>query len=125
MTHVVNTKVVQGLGDFDLLLGVEESVGELLSLTKSTLNDLEAGDIAQEVGNTDVVAVGVAGSGGVGVLASLNAGETGVVTFMMICYFRIPQTRRETDDAIQTYHWHWGQRRWPAHWARGLHQGTL
>lgn len=79
MTHVVNTKVIQGPGDLNLLLSVEEGVGKLLTLTESALNDLEAGDIAEVVGHTDVVAVRVARSGGVGVLAGLNAREAGVL----------------------------------------------
>lgn len=62
VTHVVNTKVIEGLGNLDLLLGVKEGVGELLTLTEGTLNDLETGDVAQEVGNTGVVAIRVAGN---------------------------------------------------------------
>ena len=81
MTHVVNTEIIQSLGNFDLLLGVEESVGELLTLTQSTLDDLEARDVAQEVGDTNVVAIGVPRDGGVGVLASLDGSEAGVFTF--------------------------------------------
>jgi len=76
MTHVVHTELIESLGDLDLLLGIEESVGELLTLTQSRLNDLEAGDIAQEIGDADIVAVRVAGGGRVGVLASLNASES-------------------------------------------------
>lgn len=89
MTHVVNTEVVEGTGDLNLLLSVKEGIGELLALTEGALNNLEAGDIAQEVGHTDVVAVGIAG-GGVGVLASLNAGETGV--FACSTTFRMPSS---------------------------------
>lgn len=81
MTHVVNTEVVEGLGDLDLLLGIEESIGELLTLTQGALNNLKAGDVAQEVGHADIVAVGVAGRGGVRVLAGLDTSEAGVVTF--------------------------------------------
>lgn len=77
MTHVVNTKLIESLGNLDLLLGVKESIGELLSLTESTLDDLETGNIAQEVGHANVVTVRVA-AGRVGILASLNAGEAGV-----------------------------------------------
>ena len=54
MTHVVHTEVIESLGNLNLLLGVEEGVGELLTLTQSRLNDLEAGDIAQEIGDADV-----------------------------------------------------------------------
>jgi hypothetical protein len=79
MTHVVHTEVIESLGDLDLLLGIEESVGELLTLTEGRLNDLETGDIAQEIGDANIVAVRVAGGRGVGVLAGLNASETGVL----------------------------------------------
>lgn len=84
MTHVVNTKVVESLGNLDLLLGIEESVGELLTLTQSTLDNLETGDIAQEVGDTDVVAVRVTRSGGMRVLAGLDTGEAGVISYRNI-----------------------------------------
>jgi hypothetical protein len=84
MTHVVNTEVVQSLGDLDLLLGIEESVGELLTLTQGTLDNLETGDITQEIGHTDVVAVRVAGRGRVRVLAGLDTSEAGVVGYRSI-----------------------------------------
>jgi len=80
MTHVVNTEVIQSPGNLNLLLGVKEGIGELLTLTQSALDDLEAGDIAQEVGNTDVVAIRVAGGSRVRVLAGLDASEAGVFT---------------------------------------------
>ena len=54
MTHVVNTKVIEGLGYLNLLGGVEECVRKLLSFTECGLDDLEARDIAQEVTNTGV-----------------------------------------------------------------------
>lgn len=79
MTHVVDTKIIKGPGDLDLLLGIKKGVGELLSLTQSTLDDLEARDIAQEIGDAAVVAVGIPGGGGVRVLASLNTGEARVI----------------------------------------------
>lgn len=79
MTHVVDTEIVEGLGDLNLLLRVEEGVGELLTLTESTLDDLETGDIAQEVGDTSVVAVRVASDRGVRVLAALNGREVSMV----------------------------------------------
>jgi hypothetical protein len=53
-THVVDTKVIQCLGNLNLLGSVEKSVGELLALTESGLNDLETRDIAQEIGDTAV-----------------------------------------------------------------------
>jgi hypothetical protein len=79
MTHVVHTEVIESLGDLDLLLGIEESVGELLTLTQSRLDDLEAGDVAEEIGDANIVAVRVAGGRGVRVLAGLNASEAGVL----------------------------------------------
>jgi hypothetical protein len=79
MTHVVHTEVIESPGDLDLLLGIEESVGKLLTLTQSRLDDLEAGDVAEEIGDANIVAVRVAGGRGVGVLAGLNASEAGVL----------------------------------------------
>ena len=49
MTHIVNTKIIQSLGNFNLLGSVEESIGKLFTLSQSALNDLEVRDIAQEV----------------------------------------------------------------------------
>lgn len=78
MTHVVGAESVEGLGDLNLLLGIKKGVGELLALTQGALDDLEARDIAQEVGDGGIVAVGVAGGSGVRVLAGLDSGEAGV-----------------------------------------------
>jgi hypothetical protein len=75
VTHIVHTKVVQRLGDLNLLLGIEEGIGELFTLTQSTLDNLEAGDIAQEVANWLVWVV----SGRVGVCFGLYGGEAWVV----------------------------------------------
>ena len=80
MTHIVHTKVIEGPGDLDLLLGIKKGIGELLALTQGTLDDLEAGDIAQEIGDANVVAVRIPGGGRVGVLAGFDAGEAGVFT---------------------------------------------
>jgi len=41
MTHIVNTQVVQCLGNFNFLSGVEENIRKLLALTRCTLNGLE------------------------------------------------------------------------------------
>lgn len=49
MTHIINTKIIQSLSNLNLLLGIKESVCELLSLSQRTLNDLEIRNIAQEV----------------------------------------------------------------------------
>jgi len=43
---VVDAEGIEGLGDLDLGLGVEEGVGELLALTEGGLDDLELGDVA-------------------------------------------------------------------------------
>ncbi len=48
-THIICSEVVQRLRYLDLLLGVEEGIGKLLSLSKSALDDLEAGDVAEEI----------------------------------------------------------------------------
>ena len=81
MTHVVDTEIIQSLGDFNLLFGIKESIGELFTLTEGALNDLKPGHITQEVGHANVVAVGVPGGGGVRVLASLDTSEAGVFAF--------------------------------------------
>lgn len=57
MTHVVNAEVVQGLGDLNLLLSVKECIGELFAFSQSTLDDLETRNIAQEIGDANVMAV--------------------------------------------------------------------
>ena len=33
VTHVVNSEIIQSLGDLNLLLGIEEGIGKLFSLT--------------------------------------------------------------------------------------------
>lgn len=49
MTHVVNTKLVEGLGDLNLCLCIKKCIGELFALAEGTLDDLEVVDVAQEV----------------------------------------------------------------------------
>lgn len=49
VTHIVGAKFVKGLCDLNLLLGVEESIGKLLSFSERAFNDLETGDIAEKV----------------------------------------------------------------------------
>ena len=124
MTHVVDTKVIQSLGDLNLLLGVKEGVGELFTFTKGTLNDLETRDIAQEVGHADVVAVRVAGHGRVGVLTGLDGSEAGVSIWREGDQSRI---RYDISASRWKYQCHWlGRwRRWCAHWAHCLHRGTF
>ena len=51
MTHIVNTKIIQSLGNLNLLLGVEEGIGKLFALSQRTLNNLEIRNIAQKVAN--------------------------------------------------------------------------
>lgn len=74
MTHVIDAKVIQRLRNFDLLLGIKEGVGKLLALSQCTLNDFEAGDIAQEIRDAGVVAVGIPG-GWARVLSALDGRE--------------------------------------------------
>lgn len=49
VTHIIDTKVIQSLSNLDLLLGIKEGIGKLLSLSQSTLDNLEIRYIAQEV----------------------------------------------------------------------------
>jgi hypothetical protein len=49
VTHIVDSEIIQRLGNLNLLLRVEEGIGELLTLSQSALNDLEIRYIAQEV----------------------------------------------------------------------------
>lgn len=76
MTHIVDTKVIQCLGDLNLLLSVEKGIGELLTLPQSTLDNLESGDVAQEVGDSGVVTVRVSVCRRVRVLARSDGGES-------------------------------------------------
>lgn len=69
---VVDAEVIEGLGNLDLGLGVEEGVGELLAFSQGALDDLEARDIAEEVAYG---LVGIRGASGVGVLAGLSQGS--------------------------------------------------
>lgn len=55
---VVNAEFVEGLGNADLGLGVEEGIGKLLALTERRLDQLEARDIGQKVAD-GLVGVGV------------------------------------------------------------------
>jgi len=75
---VIDAKVVKGLGNLDLGLGVEVGVGELLTLTKSRLDNLEAGDIGKEVAD-GLVGVGAevggvhAVGGAIGAVGSIGS----------------------------------------------------
>lgn len=74
MTHVVNAEIIQSLGNLNLLLGVEESIGKLFTLSQRTLNDLETRYIAQEVADWLVWVCSVR----MGVGLGLDGGETWV-----------------------------------------------
>lgn len=52
--HIVDPEIVQSLGDLNLLSSIEEGTGELLALSKGTLNNLEVRHIAWEVAHTGV-----------------------------------------------------------------------
>ena len=47
--NAVNTKFIQLLGNCNLHVGVKVGIGELLTLTKGRFNDLEVGDVGEEV----------------------------------------------------------------------------
>lgn len=103
MTHIVDTKFIESLGDLDLLLGIKESIGKLLTLTERTLDDLEARDVAEEVGHADVVAIGVASPGGVRVLAGLDGREARMFTLGKEL---IRGACRNGEKYRISYHWH-------------------
>lgn len=54
---VVDTKVVQSLGNLDLGLGVKEGRGKLLSLSQSGLDELELGHVRKEIGGVGSVRI--------------------------------------------------------------------
>jgi hypothetical protein len=51
VTHIINTKIIQRLGDLNLLLGIEKGIGKLFALSKGTFDNLEVRYIAQVVAN--------------------------------------------------------------------------
>lgn len=104
MTHVVHTKIVQGLGYLNLLLGIEEGIGELFTFSQSALNDLEARYIAQKVSNRLVWVV----SGGVGVRLGLDGGEAWVS-------FQLKLVIEQRKRCRRTHHQHHWQLHW-IHW---------
>lgn len=123
MTHVVRTKVIKSPGDLNLLLGIEKGVGELLTLTQGALNDLKPGNIAQEIGHADIVAVRVAGGGGVRVLTGLDTSEAGVFAYGI--WSQLANSFDNSHLALHRYHWHGRSHRWHSHWARTRHRDTL
>lgn len=104
VTHVVNTEVVQGLGYLNLLLSVEEGIGELFTLSQRTLDDLEARHIAQEVANRLIWVM----SGRLGVCLGLDGGEAWVS-------FQLELVIDQNDSYRRTHHQHHWQIRW-FHW---------
>lgn len=54
----------------------------MFTLSQCALNNLKTGDIAQEIGDAGVVAVGISRGCGVRVLTSLNGGEAIVVHYI-------------------------------------------
>jgi len=76
---VVDTEFVEGLGNLDLSCGVEEGVGELLALAEGGLDDLELGDIAQEVADGGVGVAGVGTRGLVGLECAVGGGECAIL----------------------------------------------
>jgi hypothetical protein len=49
VTHIVNTKIIESLGNFNLLLCIKPGIGKLFTLAESAFDNLEVADIAQEV----------------------------------------------------------------------------
>lgn len=88
MTHVVNTEIIQSLGNLNLLLGIEEGIGELFTLSQSALNDLEIRHIAQEVADGLVRVRSVR----MGVGLGLHGGEARMVYEMKIQSLIMPTT---------------------------------
>lgn len=62
-SYVIDTKVVERLGDLNLLGKIKVGIGELLALSQCALDDLERVDIAEEVGNGRVGIPGIDGAG--------------------------------------------------------------
>lgn len=99
MTHVVNTKLIKSFGNFNLLLGIKKGIGELFTLSQCALNNLKTGDIAQEIGHTGVVAVGIPRGCGVRILTSLDGGEAIVVH----CFEKTARSVELKQDRISEY----------------------
>ena len=74
VTHIVNSKIIQRLGNLNLLLGVEEGIGKLFALSQSAFDDLEVRNIAQKVADGLVWVCSV----GMGVGLGLDGGEAWV-----------------------------------------------
>ena len=49
MTHIVHAKIIESLGDLNLLGEVKEGIGELFTFSEGALDNLEVVDIAQEI----------------------------------------------------------------------------
>ena len=80
VTHIVNSKIIQRLSNFNLLLSVEEGIGKLFTFSQCALNDLEIRHIAQKVANGLVWVRSV----GMGVGLGLDGGEAWVACKMKI-----------------------------------------
>lgn len=110
MTYVVYAKLIKGFGNLNLLLGIKKGIGELFTLSQCALYDLKTGDIAQEIGDAGVVAVGISCGCGVRVLTSFNGGEAIVVHYVEKI---ISSVERKQDQnlkmkvALYLFRWHW------------------
>lgn len=80
--NAVYSESVERLGNLDFGLGVKIGVGKLLALSQGRLDNLEVGDIGQEVTNW-LVRVGGLGHTAVRVLRSFDAGVAGVSCFTL------------------------------------------
>lgn len=97
VTHVVCPKIIQSLGNLDLLFGIEEGIGKLFTLTQRTLNDLKSRDIAQEITNWLVWIV----SGRVGVCFGLDGGEAWVGWRLQSVIVNLEQKKKKEKILIE------------------------
>jgi len=74
VTHIVNSKIIQRLGNLDFLLSVEEGIGKLFTFAQCAFNDLEVRHVAQKVADGLVWVCSV----GMGVGLGLDGGEAWV-----------------------------------------------
>jgi hypothetical protein len=95
---VVDAKVIEGLGNLDLSSGVEEGVGELLALAEGGLDNLELGDIAQEVADGSVGVAGVGARGLVGLEGSADEDQYAVLCCLPCLLPRAREGKNRTTD---------------------------
>ena len=75
VTHIIRSKVIQSPCNLNLLLGIKKSIGKLLPFSKGALNNLKAGDVAEEVADGLVWISGVR----MWVLSGVNTSVAGMI----------------------------------------------